>query len=169
MDYTTHPTGYEWEEDGVSFKIVNSYSDGEDENTRSLAIRISYNGFNFMHGGDTYTVNQQKILRRFPDEVPAHVYYANHHFHGSVDPNYIIETNPDLVILQAQEAIYARAAYMVKYKRESEEVLNAKRILPVETLPALEVGTIVLRIDGAGEWSYESYRKQDDLIIPGFK
>jgi hypothetical protein len=73
------------------------------------------------------------------------------------------------VILQAQEAIYARAAYMVKYKRESEEVLNAKRILPVETLPALEVGTIVLRIDGAGEWSYESYRKQDDLIIPGFK
>lgn len=168
MDYTTHPTGYEWEEDGVSFKIVNSYSDGEDENTRSLAIRISYNGFNFMHGGDTYAVNQQKILNRFPDDVPAEVYYANHHFHGSVDPNYIIETNPDLVILQAQEAIYARAAYMVKYKHESEEVLNAKRSFPVETLPALEVGTIVLRIDGDGEWGYESYRNQDDLVIPGW-
>jgi len=101
MDYTTHPTGYEWEEDEVHFKIMNSYSDGEDENTRSLAIRISYNGFQFMHGGDIYAVNQQEILRRFPNDVPAHVYYANHHFHGSVDPEYIIETNPDLIILQA--------------------------------------------------------------------
>ncbi len=169
MDYNTHPTGYEWEADGVNFKIVNSYSDGDEENTRSLAIRISYNGFNFMHGGDTYAVNQQKILSRFPADVPAQVYYANHHFHGSVDPEYVIETNPDLVILQAQQAIYGRAAYMVKYKRESEKVLNKKRSIPIETLPALEVGTIVLRIDGAGEWGYETYRKQENLVIPGFE
>ncbi len=169
VDYNTHPTGYEWEDHGVSFKIVNSYTDGDEENTRSLAIRISYNGFNFMHGGDTYAMNQQKILHRFPADVPADVYYANHHFHGSVDPEYVIETNPDLVILQAQEAIYGRAAYMVKYKRESEKVLNKKRTVPIETLPALEVGTIVLRIDGAGEWCYETYRKQDDLLIPGFE
>ncbi len=168
IDYNTHPTGYEWDQDGVHFKILNSYADGGEENTRSLAIRISYNGFVYMHGGDTYAVNQQKILEQFPDDVPAHVYHANHHFHGSVDADYIIATNPDLVILQAQEAIYARSAYMVKYKQESEKVLNAHRTYPIETLPALEVGTIVLRINSADQWGYETYRAQDTLMIPGF-
>jgi competence protein ComEC len=167
IDYNTYPTGYEWTQDSVHFKILNSYADGEEENTRSLSIRISYNGFVYVHGGDTYAVNQQKILDRFPADVPAQVFHANHHFHGSVDPDYIIATHPDLVILQAQEAIYARSAYMVKYKQESEKVLNAGRSFPIETLPALEVGTIVLRIKNAGQWGYETYRKQDDLVIPG--
>lgn len=168
IDYNSYPTGYEWDQDGVHFKIVNSYADGEEENTRSLAIKISYKGFTLMHGGDTYAVNQQLILQRFPQDVPAQVYYANHHFHGSVDPAYIKATNPDLVILHAQEAIYARAAYMVKYKEESEKVLNQTRSVPIETLPALEVGCIVLRIDGAGQWGYESYLHQDELVIPGY-
>ena len=168
IDYRTHPTGYEWDQDGVHFKILNSYADGDEENTRSLAMKISYNGFTLMHGGDTYAINQQKIIRSFVDDVPAQVFYANHHFHGSVDPVYIRITNPALVILQAQEAIYARAAYMVKYKEESEQWLNRNRAVPIETLPTLEVGTIVLRIDGAGQWGYESYRMQDELVIPGY-
>lgn len=168
LDYNTYPTGYEWEQDGVKFKIVNSYADGEDENKRSLAIKITYKDFTLMHGGDTYAENQELILERFPEDVPAQVFYANHHFHGSVDPDYIIATNPDLVILQAQEAIYARAAYMVKYREEAIKVLNETRAEAVETLPALEVGCIVLRVGGDGEWGYESYRHQDDLIIPGY-
>ncbi|MFO7668252.1 MAG: glycerophosphodiester phosphodiesterase family protein [Bacteroidales bacterium] len=168
IDYNTYATGYEWDQDGVHFKILNSFADGEEENTRSLAIKISYNGFTLVHGGDTYAMNQQKIIRRFVEDVPAQVFYANHHFHGSVDPVYIRITNPDLVILQAQEAIYGRSAYMVKYKEESEKVLNKSRNIPIETLPALEVGTIVLRIDGTGKWEYESYRDQDELVIPGY-
>jgi beta-lactamase superfamily II metal-dependent hydrolase len=167
IDYHTYPAGYEWEQDGVSFKILNAYADGNEENTRSLAIRISYKGFTLMHGGDTYAVNQQKILQRFPEDVPADVFYANHHFHGSVDADYIIATNPDLVILHAQEAVYARAAYRVKYKEEAEKVLNRTRSVPIETLPALEVGCIVVRVDSGEEWGYECYRKQDELIIPG--
>ena len=141
---------------------------GKKRTHASLAIKISYNGFTLVHGGDTYATNQQKIIRRFVDDVPAQVFYANHHFHGSVDPVYIRITNPDLVILQAQEAIYARSAYMVKYKEESEKVLNKSRAIPIETLPALEVGTIVLRIRGAGQWGYETYRNQDELVIPGY-
>jgi len=167
IDYHTYPAGYEWEQDGVSFKILNAYADGNEENTRSLAIRISYKGFTLMHGGDTYAVNQQKILQRFPEDVPADVFYANHHFHGSVDADYIIATNPDLVILHAQEAVYARAGYRVKYKEEAEKVLNRTRSVPIETLPALEVGCIVVRVDSGEEWGYECYRKQDELIIPG--
>jgi beta-lactamase superfamily II metal-dependent hydrolase len=165
IDYRTYPTGYQWEQDGVSFKVLNSYDDGEEENTRSLSLMIRYNGFRLVHGGDTYGVNQRMILKRFPEDVPADVFYANHHFHGSVYPEYILSTDPDLVILQAQEAIYARAAYMVKYKKECEQVLNRRRHDPVETLPALEVGTIVLRINGGKDWSYETYRDQNDAII----
>lgn len=142
----------------MSFKVLNSYDDGEEENTRSLSLAIRYKGFRLVHGGDTYGVNQRMILKRFPDDVPADVFYANHHFHGSVYPEYILATDPDLVILQAQEAIYARAAYMVKYKKESEQVLNRIRRNPVETLPALEVGTIVLRVNSGKDWSYETYR-----------
>lgn len=168
MDYRTHPTGYEWEEDGVNFKVLNSYADGEDENKRSLSLLITYKDFSFIHGGDTYAVNQQLMLQRFPDDVPAQVFYANHHFHGSVDPEYIRAIDPDLVILHAQEAIYARSAYMVKYKQEVEKQLNLDRENPIETLPALEVGTIVLRINDAGDWEYETYRKQDVLVIPGY-
>ena len=54
---------------------------------------------------------------------------------------------------------------MVKYKKECEQVLNRRRHDPVETLPALEVGTIVLRINGGKDWSYETYRDQNDAII----
>jgi beta-lactamase superfamily II metal-dependent hydrolase len=167
IDYRTHPTGTQWTEDGVRFRILNSYEDGKDENTRSLSLAISYKDFRMVHGGDTYGINQQMILQRFPDEVPADVYYANHHFHGSVYPEYIRATDPDLVLLQAQEAIYARAAYMVKYRKESEQVLNRLRKEPVETLPAIEVGTVVLRINNGEEWSYETYRDQDAAVIPG--
>jgi beta-lactamase superfamily II metal-dependent hydrolase len=167
IDYRTYPTGYEWDQNGVHFKVLNSFADGEDENTRSLSLSIRYHGFHMVHGGDTYAVNQRMILERFPEEVPADVFYANHHFHGSVDPEYILRTDPDLVILQAQEAIYARAAYMVKYKKESEQVLDQRRKEPVETLPALEVGTIVLRINSGEDWTYETYREQDTVVIPG--
>lgn len=165
IDYHTYPTGYEWVQEGVRFRVLNSYADGKDENTRSLSLAISYNDFRMVHGGDTYGVNQRMILERFPEEVPADVFYANHHFHGSVYPEYILQTGPDVVILQAQEAIYARAAYMVKYKKESEEVLERSRSQPVETLPAPEVGTIVLRINNGEDWSYETCREQDSVVI----
>ena len=166
IDYRSYPTGYAWEQEGVRFKVLNSYADGQDENTRSLSLAISYNGFRMVHGGDTYGVNQIMILDRFPDEVPADVFYANHHFHGSVYPEYILKTNPEVVIVQAQEAIYARAAYMEKYKKESELVLERHQNQPIETLPALEVGTIVLRINSGGDWTYETYREQDTVVIP---
>ena len=167
IDYNTFPTGHQWERGGVRFRVLNSYADGDNENTRSLSLGIRYRDFRMVHGGDTYGVNQQMILQRFPEEVPADVYYANHHFHGSVYPEYLLATDPDLVILQAQEAIYARAAYMVKYRKDAEEVLNLLRQQPVETLPALEVGTVVLRIDNGDAWSYETYREQDTVVIPG--
>jgi competence protein ComEC len=167
IDYRTHPTGYTWNRDGVRFRILNSYPDGDDENTRSLSLSVSYKGFRMVHGGNTDTVSQGKILKRFPGEVPAQVFCASHHFQGSVDPGYIIETNPELVIVQAGEAIYASAAYMVEYKKEAEQVLNRHRTTPVETLLTSETGTVVVRVNDEHEWTYGCYMDQDDLTIPG--
>jgi competence protein ComEC len=167
IDYHTYPAGYQWQQDSISIKILNSYKNGYDENTRSLSFKIMYHDFVYVHGGDTYAYNQKKILRKFLIDIPAHVFYANHHFHGSVDPQYIRVTNPDLVLIQAQEAIYARHAFMVKYKEEAEKVINQSRDEPVESLFSLEVGTVVIRIRNAEDWWYETYRDQDSLIIPG--
>jgi beta-lactamase superfamily II metal-dependent hydrolase len=167
IDYKTYRSGYQWDQDSISLKILNSYEDGDEENTRSLAIKICYNDFIYMHSGDIYTVNQKKIIKRFLHDVPADVFYANHHFHGSLDPHYMYLVNPDIVLIQAQEAIYARDAYMRKYRKESLNVLNKRRETPVETLPALEVGTVVIRVNSNRDWWYETYKKQDSLIIPG--
>ena len=158
IDYKTYPTGYQWNQDSIYLKILNSYEDGDEENTRSLAIKICYNNFIYMHSGDIYAVNQKKIMKQFLHDVPADVFYANHHFHV---------VNPGIVLIQAQEAIYARDAYMKKYRKESLDVLNNSRETPVETLPALEVGTVVIRVNSARDWWYETYKKQDSLIIPG--
>ncbi|MBN2610227.1 MAG: MBL fold metallo-hydrolase [Bacteroidales bacterium] len=168
FDYRTYPSGFSWVENGVSFKVLNSYPDGNDENTRSLALKISYKDFVYIHSGDIYGINQQRIREQFPDDIRAHVYYANHHFHGSLDTGYLRAVNPDLVIVQAQEAIYARYAYMVNYKKETVDYLNRHRPVKVETMPVIETGMVVLRINNADEWWYETYKDQDFAVIPGF-
>ena len=169
IDYQTYPTGHIWHQDSLAFKVLNSYENGKDENRRSLTLRISYHDFVYLHDGDIYADNQARILSQFPNDIQANVYAANHHFHGSVNPEYIIAVNPDLVFIQAQEAIYARPAYMVKYRQKALEPLNKIRPSPVESLAALEVGAIVIRVKSTENWTYETYRNQDEVLIPGFK
>ena len=166
FDYKSFPTGYQWTQDSIEFKVLNSFEDGNDENKQSLSLKISYKGFVYNHSGDTYAYNQQKILNRFPDDVASDVFYANHHFHGSVLPEYILRTNPDLVIVQAQEAIYARSAYMVDYKNKSEAVLNKERSMPVETLFGLETGLTIIKVSNGNTWYYRAVYDQHNYLIP---
>jgi competence protein ComEC len=157
-DYQSFNTGDEFELDDTHIKILNSYEDGDEENTRSLSIKIEYKGFVYVHGGDTYGLNQQKIMKRFPNDIEADVFHANHHFHGSVDIDYLRALNPSIVLVQAQEAIYARSAYMESFKKNTEKYLikNKKRF--VEDLPALEVGNIIIRVNSKNDWTYETRR-----------
>ncbi|MBN1153640.1 hypothetical protein JXB12_01825, partial [candidate division KSB1 bacterium] len=124
FDYQSFRTGQSFEKSGVNFKILNTYADGEDENTRSLAFKMEFKGFVYSHGADIYDTNQIKIRNRFPDDVAADVYNANHHFHGSVDVPYLREMRPDVVVIQAQEAIYARSAYWEKYLLDTRDYLQ---------------------------------------------
>lgn len=169
IDYNTYPTGYEWELDGVTIKILNSFADGTEENTRSLVLKITYKGFTYMHSGDSYAMNEEQILKRFPGDIKANVFLANHHFHGSVLPEYLIKTDPDIVIVQAQEAIYARSAFMEDYKLKSEKILNERRQYPVETLIPLETGAVVIRVNSAGDWNYQTIEDQLKMRVKDFE
>ena len=93
----------------------------------------------------------------------------SHHFHGSVLPEYLIKTDPDIVIVQAQEAIYARSAFMEDYKLKSEKILNERRQYPVETLIPLETGAVVIRVNSAGDWNYQTIEDQLKMRVKDFE
>jgi beta-lactamase superfamily II metal-dependent hydrolase len=166
IDRSTFSTGTELRQDGVTIKFLNGTSDGDEENSQSLAFKISYNGFNYFHSADNYATNQLKILKTFPNDIKSNVFYGNHHFHGSLLPDFVVKANPDIVLVQSQEAVYARSAYMDDYKNKAVKVINAKRKSPVETLLALEVGATVILVNTEKEWWYRTQYNQNTLFVP---
>lgn len=166
IDRSTFSTGTELKQDGVTIKFLNGTANGDKENSQSLAFKISYNGFNYLHGADNYAANQIKMMKNFPDDIKAHVFYGNHHFHGSLSPDFIIKVNPDIVLVQSQEAVYARSAYMDDYKNKALKVLNAKRESPIETLLALEIGATVISVNSDKDWWYRTHNAQNTLFVP---
>ena len=169
IDYESHPTGATFDLGGTTLTVLNSYADGHDENTRSLSFRLEYRGFVYVHGADTYAENQKKIMARFPSHLGGDVFYANHHFHGSTDPLYLRAVNPVIILLQAEQAIYARSTYMVKVREQFEcaRLIEGGRFL--ETLPAIEVGTVVVRVEGYGRWTYEMYGDTRQVVVPALR
>lgn len=147
--------------------ILNAYDNGTSENERSLSFLLSWNGFTYSHGADNYAHNQEEILDKFGNALVADVFYANHHFHGSVNPDFIIRTNPALVVVSAQQAVYARGAFADVYREKTEKVLYAAHARLIETLLTLETGTVIVRVNGPDDWNYETYRENKDIFIPG--
>jgi len=165
IDYTTYPTGTEIEFEGTTLKILNSSEDGTDENTKSLSVKISFKGFSYTHGGDTYGLNQEKMIKRFPDDLKTDVFMSNHHFHGSVNVDYLRKLDPVVVLIQAQEAIYARSAYMIWFREETEKYWRKNKTRYIESLPTLEVGTVVIRVRNQNDWTYETHLPEDTLDL----
>ena len=164
FDYKSFSAGDTFSISGMNFKVLNSFQDGLDENTRSLSFKMEFKGFIYVHGGDTYAINQQKILQNFPDDIEADVFYANHHFHGSVDVDYLKKVNPSIVLLQAQQAIYARSAYMHSFLDEVVEYYKIYNKKFIEILPNLEVGTVVIRVNNKNDWTYETINENEQII-----
>jgi len=125
-------------------------------NNRSLSLKVAYNGFVYVHGGDIYQHAQRAIADAMPDDVRAHVYHGNHHFHGGIEADYLIRTDPYLFLASANSAVYDREAF-------SETVLN--QVVPElertsqrfrENLLSFEVGHTVIRVDGDADWTCDS-------------
>lgn len=101
---------------------------------------------------------QKRIMNNFPTKIRAHVYHGNHHFHGSIDQNYLVKMDPYLFLVSAQQAVYDRCAYATKFKRNVEQPLKTLNGRMIEDLMTREVGHIVVRINDAENWSYETYK-----------
>jgi membrane-bound ClpP family serine protease len=73
------------------------------------------------------------------------------------------------IFIQAQEAVYARSAYRLQFKEQVEKYLyqNSKRY--IEDLPTLETGTVIFRINGKDDWTYETYDASHPVKFPGLE
>ncbi len=167
-DYRDFKTEDTFEFEGVEVTILNSYADGQCENSRSLAFRMEYKGFIYLHDGDIYGQNQQRILRRYyaRNKAPlpeADVYHANHHFHGSVDVPYLRTINPFLILVSAEEHVYGRGAYTYDVQRQVYPYLRESGRL-IEDLLSFETGHAVIRVIDGDTWSYETYKDLDAVI-----
>ncbi len=166
LDYKSFNSGDTARWGNTVVTILNAYADATDENDRSMSFLLNWNGFTYSHGADNYATSENRILKKFGNRIPAQVFYANHHFHGSVNPNFIIKTNPALVVVSAQQAVYARGAYSDFYKEQTEKYLYASHARLIETLLTLETGTVVIRVNSGNDWWYETYRDDKDIYLP---
>lgn len=175
-DYKDFNTGDRFKFENVNVTILNSYQDGanqEDENFKSLSMRMEYNGFVYTHGGDIYGQNQHRILKKYAKEnnlkqLKTHVYHANHHFHGSVDEDYLKAIDPYIIIVSAEEHVYGRAAYTQQVLKNVFPHLKKEHKRFIEDLLSLEVGHAVIRVEDGSNWNYETY-KDLDAVIPFLK
>jgi competence protein ComEC len=163
-DYRTFTTGQEVDLEGVLLTVLNSYADAEDENDRSLSFRLEYNGFSYVHGADLYAEGQERVLARFPELVPAHVYRANHHLHGSVSKDYLTQTDPVMVVVSAQEAVYRRVAYTRDFADAVSE-LRTRGARLRDVCLTLERGNVVIFANDGEDWGYATYRPE--IILAG--
>jgi beta-lactamase superfamily II metal-dependent hydrolase len=173
-DYKDFNTGDRFLFEDVNVTILNSYQDSAgslDENPKSLSMRMEYKGFVYTHGGDIYGQNQRQILQRYAnnqDFLKTHVYHANHHFHGSVDEDYLKAIDPYLFIVSGEEHIYGRGAYTQQVQRNVLAYLKNKHKRLIEDLLSFETGHIVIRVADGSNWNYETY--QDiNAVIPFLK
>jgi beta-lactamase superfamily II metal-dependent hydrolase len=166
-DYKSFKAGDAFEVDGVKVKVLNAFENGTDENTCSLALRFEYRGFVYSHGADNYATNQIQQLTRFPPEIiRAHVYHANHHFHGSVDAGFLRTMDPVLALVSAEQAVYARGAYTTVFKQDVESYLKTANGRFREALVTYDVGHVVLRISDAGHWTCETTPALEGIVLP---
>jgi beta-lactamase superfamily II metal-dependent hydrolase len=175
-EYRDFKTGEQFEFEKTNVTILNSYQDGadkDDENFKSLSMRMEFKGFVYTHGGDIYGQNQQRILQRYAqkkdlDHLRAHIYHANHHFHGSVDVAYLKTLDPYIFIVSGEEHIYGRGAYTQQVQRNILQNLKNENKRLIEDLLSFEVGHIVIRVVDGDRWNYETY-KDLDIVIPFLK
>ena len=157
-----------WDLGGVNITVLNSRYDINgvpqqelDENNISISMMVEYKGFKYSHGSDNYAKTQETIMNLYKDNLyflKADYFYGNHHFHGSISTDFIKLTDPKAVFVSANGAVYARGAYTTHYVNEVEnyEKLNGGGLQ--DTLLSCEIGSVVLKVNGKDDWSYETYK-----------
>ncbi|GAA6139701.1 hypothetical protein NBRC116583_34480 [Arenicella sp. 4NH20-0111] len=83
-----------------------------DLNATSLAFRLEYSGFRFCFQEDLYSQHADEGHCYFgEDAIKVNVLQSSHQWHGSINPEYIRETNADLIIVSAGEQIWGASSF----------------------------------------------------------
>jgi beta-lactamase superfamily II metal-dependent hydrolase len=162
-DYRTFKTGDELDLEGARLLILNSYTDAEDENDRSLAFRLELDGFSYTHGADLYADGQRRLLERFAGRIRTDVYRANHHLHGSLSSDHLLAADPQLIVVSAEEAVYQRVAYTRDFQQAVQRLRAGGRLRDV--CLTLEKGNVVVFANSGQDWGYSTYAP--NIILAG--
>lgn len=151
-----------FDEKGDSVEIQNDpdivYNEYNYENSTSISLLVRYNGFGYYHGADSYSYVQQKNLEDFKvagkeNQLKCQYFYANHHFHNDVNPEFIKAVNPVAVYVPANQGVYSRSAFCVIYKNEIAEAdYEGKRLR--ETFISHQNGTVIVNVNSGDDWYY---------------
>ncbi len=155
---------FDKDDDDFTYYRSEYFEQYDNRNNRSLSLHLKYKDFVYSMGGDTYQHAQRAILNTFGDKVRAHIYHANHHFHGGILKDYLVAADPYIFITSANAAVYDRDAFARVVLNETIPILEKESPRFIENLLSYEVGITVVRIDGSKDWSddktelvYETY------------
>lgn len=83
-----------------------------------------------------------------------------------MDVNFYRTVDPALVLVSAEEALYARGAFSTCFKQNVEPYLKSTNARLREPLLTQEVGHIILRIQDATHWTYETTPTATQIPLP---
>lgn len=141
------------------------YNEHNYENTTSVAMLIKYKGFGYYHGADTYAHCQQRILEDYKKagaeaELKCHYFYANHHFHVDLAPEFMHEVNPVIVYMSSNESLYSRSTCVYEYGRDVKDAdYEDKRLR--ESLMCYETGSLFIHVNSGDDWWYSLYENSE--------
>jgi len=156
--------------EGTNWFISNredvEFFDTGNANVNSLAFRMEYNGFIYSHGGDEARLSMNRYLADHPDLVEAHVRNTAHHMRGPINKDYFVATNADLWVISN---IPGMSANKETYNLLLDTVVELEAIegndKEHEVVITGDVGHIIIRASGEGEWSYETCLDYNNCVF----
>lgn len=131
-----------------------------DFNPNSLAFRLDFKGFSFGFQGDMYSQQQDENLAYWgEDAISFDVLQSNHHWHGSISPEYVQKTNADLIVISASEHVWGAGSF-TQDDMQAVEYLKQNNADFREHLFTFDVGHIVIKVWPDGTFSYETIATQ---------
>lgn len=147
--------------EGVAFNEHNY------ENATSVSFLLRFGKFGYYHGADNYAYTQAENLEYFKklgkiEELQCNYFYANHHFHCDVNPEFVKAVNPSAAYVPTNCSAYSRSAFVQDYG--SFETSNRKNARLLNTLLTGEIGTATVLADQNGKMLIGTFLDEKDVF-----
>ena len=148
--------GQSWQWDGVSFELLHpladNYADSQRKvNANSCVLKITSSHGSVLLPADIEAKDEQALLARASDQLPATVLIAPHHgSHTSSTVDFVQTVNPALTIFTV--------GYLNRYDHPREAVMARYRDLGGQLLRNDRDGAILLRF-ADNQWSADNWRE----------